>query len=134
MLTITSRNTAAISRRMMNAITMRGAAARPARSAMPGQSPGPPTAGRAPAPSPTFSVRCLTYPFPLLLHPHHAVVVHAVVRVERDVGQGRRAVQQGLDVDPRQEDRLLHHRQVDLLGDAEAGRWAGGRLQLDEQV
>src|SRR5947199_1648805 len=131
MLTITSRNTAAISRRMINAITVRGAAARPARPTMPGQSPGPSPTGRAPAPSPTFSVRCLPYPFPLF-HPQHAVVVHPVVRVEGDVGQRRGTVQQGLDVDPRQEDRVLHHRQVDLLGDAEAGRWAGGRLQLDE--
>src|SRR5258708_9884046 len=120
MLTMISRNTAAISRLMMNAITTLGSAARPVLRRIPGQSPGPPPPGRAAAPSPTFSVRPWLYPFPLF-HPHHAVVVHPVVRVERYVGQRRGAVQQGLGVDPRQEDRVLHHRQVELLGDADAG-------------
>src|SRR5215475_7708859 len=103
MLTMISRKTVAISRRMMNAITVRGAGARPAQ------------ARRAPALSPTLS--CVLDYRTGSLRSQSAVVVHAVVRLHHDVGEVRAAVQQRLGVDRGQHDRLLHHLRVDLVGE-----------------
>src|SRR5580700_9648123 len=91
MLTMISRNTAATSRRMMNAITAGGAAA-PAGAA---ENIGVclRSADREPAPSPAFLCQFLmTGAACLLFGTEHAVVVHPVVVLDEHVGQRRVAI------------------------------------------
>src|ERR1700735_3299697 len=114
MLTMTSKNTAVISRRIMNVTTVAAS--------------GVPTTRHWDA-----SLGRRAWCWLRLGYSELGVVIHAVVRLDEDVGQAGAAVQQGLGVDDRHDDRVLHHLHVDLVGDGGPQRQGAGRaLHLDQ--